>query len=94
MYRPYDKNVLVGNWFEDRALEEVIIVINMYSRRNTLTYVHLNLKDVIKDYLDKRSKGDLLSQKVHNGSNSQVRNKIFFQNCNLQNLEKLNCRFH
>lgn len=40
MIRPYNRNVLVGNWYEDRVLEE----------------------DVIRDYLEKRSKNLLLSQ--------------------------------
>ncbi|CAF0724312.1 unnamed protein product [Brachionus calyciflorus] len=42
MYRPYNRNVLIGNWFEDRALEE----------------------DIIKDYLDKKNRGELASQKA------------------------------
>lgn len=42
MIRPYNKNVLIGNWYEDRVLEE----------------------DVIKDYLDKRETGQLMSQQA------------------------------
>lgn len=41
MIRPFNKNVLIGNWYEDRVLEE----------------------DVIKDYLEKRQNGHLVSQK-------------------------------
>jgi hypothetical protein len=32
MYRPYNAKVLVGNWYEDRVLEEVG-VLNCYLRR-------------------------------------------------------------
>ena len=27
MYRPYNRNVLIGNWYEDRVLEEVNAVL-------------------------------------------------------------------
>ena len=26
MFRPYNRNVLIGNWYEDRVLEEVIFL--------------------------------------------------------------------
>lgn len=42
MIRPYNRNVLIGNWYEDRVLEE----------------------DVIKDYLEKRSSNQLISQQI------------------------------
>lgn len=42
MIRPFNRNVLVGNWYEDRVLEE----------------------DVVKDYIEKRDNGQLMSQKA------------------------------
>jgi hypothetical protein len=42
MYRPYNPHCLVGNWYEDRVLEE----------------------DVIKDFLERKQNGALLSQKM------------------------------
>jgi hypothetical protein len=53
MLRPYNSQVLINNWFEDRALEEA----------------------VIKDYLEKKSNGELLSQKYSdNGSRHVILN--------------------
>lgn len=40
MIRPFNRNVLIGNWYEDRVLED----------------------DVVKDFLEKRSRKQLLSQ--------------------------------
>lgn len=42
MFRPYNPSVLIGNWYEDRVLED----------------------DIIKDYLEKRNTGNLISQKI------------------------------
>lgn len=53
MYRPYNRNVLIGNWYEDRVLEE----------------------DVIKDYLEKRNRGELSSQRQAN-INSELNIRI------------------
>lgn len=30
MYRPYNAKVLVGNWYEDRVLEEVGVLIAIW----------------------------------------------------------------
>ena len=67
MIRPYNKGVLVGNWYEDRVLEEVGTEI--YGVLTTLSdYFLIELlrlpQDVIKDYLERRSNGELTSQKL------------------------------
>ena len=57
--RPYNPHVLIGNWYEDRVMEEVN---NDDDLRHF--FVSMEFQEVLNDFLDKRSTGQLASQKL------------------------------
>lgn len=60
--RTYNPSVRVGNWNEDLCLEEVNTTYFKYMHNIYL----FNIQDLLKDFLDKKEKGELAIQKTHN----------------------------
>lgn len=56
--RPYNAQVLIGNWHEDRVMEQVVIIFANVSVTSD------RLQEVLNDFLDKRYTGQLASQKM------------------------------
>ncbi len=74
MIRPFNAHVLIGNWYEDRVLEEV--QKKNLSKKKILFSIKLiyQFKDVIKDFLDKKNNNVLSLQKNNSllAANSQT----------------------
>jgi hypothetical protein len=67
MLRPYNHSVLISNWLEDRALEEVQSHGLKNSALLNLLILSIFWKAVVKDYLEKKSRGELVSQQPQQG---------------------------
>lgn len=56
--RPFNAHVLVGNWYEDRVMEEV----RDYQFKSYFSMIRF--QEVLKDFLHKRYTGQLASQQM------------------------------
>lgn len=60
--RPFDAHVLIGNWYEDRMMEEVKLVFFYLFFSKIFCFFYS--QEVLKDFLHKRNTGQLASQQL------------------------------